>query len=596
MPLRESCRCMSIEAKDLYLANNRVLGDDHGYEIRKSDGSLNIKRFTNTFDWSLDAMKLCEVYEKRMRRKDFAVRYGKYLYTTNVICVTFKYSYKEFNMAGKNVYVRNGYMYRDCPITDGTCVMNGQLIAIQTNVEIKNPLPQEILGQNFTFEDGYYKQIGTIPTIIDKGGLREYLYENGFKCDGIEYVRYKRSSGSSRVGKCLFVNKILYDDMLKWDKCGLDIKPGQQIDLAAWEAYISLPMSSIIDTIDIPLESILVIDDYESDFEDDVISVDIADNHLAAHKERKKISNSIWDGQSLMDSSMFQKYSSKGMLLLRNRFFKSCCFNTNIQRWFADNGITNVSQLNGYTKAKDVSQIKLITTPSSIKYAKFGKVSDWLNTVDPIFGIVKYEKKPFYFDGRMVQVHYQLLNSLQMSYQEVEEFLKPSLDFISGIRSDPAVMRYRLSFPDEEQGEWGSLKSKNEIVYKLLGVNDRFADTKMYHDFRNDLVTSEIRNLKRGHVLVNGNYSTLMGNGLEMLKASIGRFCGESELGIGNVHSKRFEYGKTILCSRSPHVNSGNVLLVNNVCSEDLDKYFNLTTEIVCVNAIGENIQQRLNG
>ena len=37
-------------------------------------------------------------------------------------------------------------------------------------------------------------------------------------------------------------------------------------------------------------------------------------------------------------------------------------------------------------------------------------------------------------------------------------------------------------------------------------------------------------NIRRGHVLVNGNYSTLVGNPLEMLKASIGQFDGESSI------------------------------------------------------------------
>ena len=40
--------------------------------------------------------------------------------------------------------------------------------------------------------------------------LREYFYENGFHIDGIHYVRYKRSAGSSREGKCLFIDERLY--------------------------------------------------------------------------------------------------------------------------------------------------------------------------------------------------------------------------------------------------------------------------------------------------------------------------------------------------------------------------------------------------
>ena len=595
--MSKSYKIMSIEAKDIFSAMHQIGKDDCEYGIRGSDGQISLRKFTNTFDWSLDAIKLAEIYERKMRRHDFAFKAGRYLYTKNVICVTFKYAYKEFNMVGKNTYVRNGYTYRDCTFIDGVDVRDGKLIAIQTNVEVQEPISREILGDYFVYSNGYYEQQGNIKTLMDKAALRNYLYQNGFKCDGVEYVRYKRSSGSSRVGKCLFVNKILADDMKRWDKCGLDIEDGQELDLAAWEAYIALPMSSIIDTMEIPLESILVIDDYESVFDDEVVAVEIEDNHLASSKKTVPVSNSIWDGQSLMDKSLFGAYEDKGMLLLRNRFFKSCCFNTNIQQWFKDNDITSIDQLNGFTLATDISQIKLITTPSSIKYVKFGTIEQWMRNVEPTFGIVKYEKKPHPFYGRLVQAHYQLFNTLQLSYNEMERVLQPSLDYIAAVRGDPAVLRYHIQYPyDDGDGLYSSIDSKNEVVFRMLGINDKFARTKLYYDFRDDLIKGMVRNLKRGHVLVNGNYSTLMGNGMEMLMASIGRFDGQSVIGVGNIHSKRFGYGQTLLASRSPHVTVGNVLLVNNVASACYDTYFNTTNEIVCINAIGENIQQRLNG
>ena len=595
--MAQSYKIMSIEAKDLFGAMHQVGKDDCEYGIRSADGSISLKRFSNAFDWSLDAIKLAEVYYKKTRRQDFSFRVGRHRYTKNVVCVTFNYAYKEFNMAGKNTYVRNGFSYRDCVFKDGVDIRDGKLIAIQTNVEVQEPAPEEILGDYFEYANGYYEQTGNIPTIMDKAELRNYLYQNGFKCDGVEYVRYKRSSGSSRVGKCLFVNKLLADEMHQWDMCGLHVEEGQPIDLASWEAYIALPISSIIDTIEIPLESILVIDDYESTFEEDVVAVEIEDNHLVSARKPVKITNSIWDGQSLMDKSLFGSYEDKGMLLLRNRFFKSCCFNTNIQQWFADNGITSIEQLNGFTLATDVSQIKLITTPSSIKYTKFGTVEDWMRNVSQTFGVVKYEKSPRAFGGRLVQAHYQLFNTLQLTYEEMEHVLKPSLDYIGAIRRDPAVLRYAIQYPfDDGSGEWTSTDSKNEIVFRMLGINDKFSRTKLYYDFRDDLIKGEMRNLKKGHVLVQGNYSTLMGNGFEMLQASIGQFTGEPALGVGNIHSTRFEYGQTLLASRSPHVTMGNVLLTTNVACPAYDKYFNTTDCIVCVNAIGENIQQRLNG
>ena len=558
-----------------------------------------MKKFENAFDWSLDAIKLQEEYRKVTRRKDFYFVEKNKKYTQVVINVKFSYSYKEFNKVGKNTFIRAGYAFRDCEMKDGVCIKDGKLVAIQTNIEIVNPISDELLGDYFTYADGYYTQIAQFPTLLTKSDLRYYLYEHGFVCDGIKYVRYKRSSGSSRVGRCLFVNEVVADRMSRWDKCGLSIEKDADIDLAAFEAYIALPMSSIIDTIEIQPENILVIDDHESVFEDEVVAVEDEGGELVSKKKRVTVKNNIWDGESLLDSSMFGIYQDKGMLLLRNRFFKTCAFNTNIQEWFKDNNITSIDQLNGFTWEKDISEIKLITTPSSVKYLKFGSLTDWLANIDSTFGIVKHEKETHYFDGRMVQCHYQLLNTLSLSYEDTERLLQPSMDYIAQVRKDPDILRYHIAYPFrvvEEEGELNPLKSKNDIVFRLLGINNAFAHTKLYNDFKKDIVKGFMRNIKQGHILLNGNYSTLIGNGLEMLKASIGQFDGSSELGAGNIHSSKFEYGKTILGSRSPHITMGNILLVKNVENEQLDKYFNTTNEILHINAIGENIQQRLNG
>lgn len=597
--MRDGYKILSLEAKDLFGAMNQKGAADPQYRIRNAEGKINLKKFTNALDWSLDSMKLEEVYRRRARNRNFSFSAGRHKYTTNVICVTFRYSYKEFNMAGRNTFIRAGYSFSDCKFTDGACVIGDTLVGIQTNIEVQKPLPKEILGEYFVYKDGCYEQAKNFMTIMDKADLRNYLYENGFKCDGVEYVRYKRSAGSSRVGKCLFVNKMLAADMEKWDKCGLNIQPGQEIDLAAWEAYISLTMSSIIDTVEIPRNSILVIDDYDSVFEDEVVSVEVGgDGMLTSKQKRMKIKNCIWDGESIGDVSLFGRYRNKGMLLLRNQFFKSCVFNCNLQSWFADNNITSVDQLNGFTLADDISQIKLITTPSSIKYAKFGSIETWLRTVGETFGIVKYEKPSKGFHGKLVQAHYQLFNTLHLSYDDVKDLLKDSFDYLSAIKRDPAVLRYEIEYPFDDRNfdENGALKSRNEIVFRLLGVNEEFTKTKLYYDFRDDLLKGKFRGLMQGHILVNGNYSTICGNGLEMLKAAIGTFRGESELGVGNIHSKKFGFGQTILGTRSPHILQGNILLAKNVENENIDKYFNLSSEIVCVNAIGENIQQRLNG
>lgn len=567
--------------------------------------NTNLKRWKNTLDFSLDLMKLRDVaYQHYRNRSSFF--YDKELhkeFTQRVINVDFDLAYKEWNKHG-DIYVRDGYGIADIKEVgkygDITFYKDGICIGVKVgDVSENESVAWDGVPKYFVYDEANHKiKLGkAIPTLMSRSELRYDLYENGFVCNGIEYVRYKRSSGSSRVGKCLFIDKNLYPAMHKWELCGLKINDGDKIDLAAFEAYIALPSSSCIDTLEIRPENILVIDDYESEFEDDVVAVYGEGENFVAKEIRTKIKNSIWDGQSLLDVSMYNEhYADRTMLLLRNRFFKSASFKAKIQDWFRDNGITEVSQLKGYTRATCIEDIKLITTPSSIKYMKFGTIEQWLDNLYPTFGIVKYEKPTKYLDGRMVQCHYQLLNSLQLTRGDIQALLQPNFDYLNLIRKDAAVMRYHLKYPYALADSDEPCLNRDEVVMKVMGMNSKFAETKLYDNFRKELVKSMLKEYRKGHIWISGNYETLIGNGIEMLQATIGTFKGKSVLGVGHIHTKRFEYGKTLLGTRSPHINSGDVLLTTNVANELYDKYLVSSKEVVHINSIGENILQRLQG
>lgn len=603
----------SLDGKDIYISNS--LDPKNGYRLKNKTGNLNLSRFINSLDYSLDLIKMRQVhknlfpvadveqletvfsFDEKGNEYDEVHSRGKE-YSCQVINVTFKYSNKEFNRVRGSYYIRFGYRIDDLEFEDCIAWDDGEIVGVQTGEKVNNPVDAEELPY-FIFKDGMYRAKDNIKTCNNVADIRSDIYENGFVCEGIKYVRFKRSSGSSRVGKCLFINERLYDAMHEWEMCGIQVDEGQDIDLAALEPYIALTLSSIIDTIEIKPENILVVDDYKSVFHERAIATRLIDGQLISKPEDVEISNSIWDGQSLMDRSLFGEYSNKGMLLLRARFFKSCCFNANIQQWFADHGIKKISQLNGYTRAKKIEDVKLITTPSSIKYLKFGTLDQWLDTLETTFGVVKYEKKTHFFDGRMVQTHYQLINTLQMTYEEVERFIKPSLDYARMIKTDPAVLRHQISYQYQSPDDTFYTKavtSKNDIIYRLLGMNDRFAKTKMYRNFCNDLIKSFIKNLRCGHVLVRGNYSTLCGNPIEMLKMAIGQFDGKSIIERNTVHCEMFENGKELLGSRSPHVTIGNILVTKNVIRPEIARYMNPTNEIVYVNSIQENLLERLSG
>lgn len=537
--MKKGYRIISIEAADIY-RQEQENGVAIGYKMPESKSDAYFCLFKIYLDNSLDLIELEKAY-KRICRKKFSFQdKNENEYNLAVINLKFKYTYKS---------------------------QEGNLIKIKD--------------------------------------LRERFYENGFHLDGIRYVRYKRSAGSSREGKCLFIDERLYRHMTKWSECGL--KPRK--DLASWESYRALSLSSIKGTIEIPFDSILFVPDYKSTFTDEVISIEMQDGKLSAEQKSVQITNDIWDGESLLDESLFTgNYADKHMLLLRNKFFKSCAFRTRLQKWFKDKNITLESlKARGFvTLAEDIHQIVMVTTPNSLKYLKFAgglaekNIQKWAAHTDSTFGVVKYDKSTRFFHGKMVQSSYQLINTLSLSQEEVKHLLQPSIDYISLLRRDVDFMRYHFTdaFAREKDGEeehCDGLAERADVIFTLMHKYPYFDETELYANFRDDVVRSLKERLKRGHILLNGTNATLFGNGTELLKYLAGEEM-TSQLKPGKIRCERFGNGAKLLCARSPHITMGNLYCVENALSGGIWDYFDLGENIVCVNAIGENIQQRLNG
>ncbi|MDD4120674.1 MAG: hypothetical protein PHG90_03725 [Clostridia bacterium] len=474
-----------------------------------------------------------------------------------------------------------------------------------------------VINVSFTYT---YKSKGEI---VNLNGLRKELYDKGFYVNGVKYVRYKRSSGSSREGNCLFIREELLEHMREWGECGLVLDNNK---LAAWESYIALTLSTIIGTINIPIDKILFVEDVTSTFIDKVISIEKDDSGvLSAEEKETEISNNIWDGESLLDESVFTgDYEDKHMLLLRNKFFKSCAFRTNLKGWFKDNGINDVEKLKAIgcvTLARKVEDILMVTTPSSLKYLKFVEggltqenIEKWANSVKSEFGVVKFDKRTRYFGGRLVQSNYQMLNTIHLNEKETETFLTPTVEYLKAIKKDSSVLEYHVfesskgekinnsseETEEEEDFEEYGLMRRGQIIFCLYELNRNFARTKLCSGLVNTILKIQKEKAKLGKILLPGTNATIFGNGPELLKRIIGEFdISEPVLKTGQIRCERFNNGEKLLCSRSPHITMGNLYIAENIVDEQRDSiwsYFNLGKNIVCVNAIGDNIQQRLNG
>lgn len=640
LKIGEGINIIQREGKDFVLAKD-------GYKTTFTDkkGKVHRKNIWNaTMDWCFDAVKMNEIKIDKSMSKPFYMHEGKQ-YSDSIISVKFKCSIKEsedinklkeeltmLNIHNKELDInlkelrKNGISMRQCKHKGEyrTNLTDNQKSYIEFyEKQLKVIKQRKIKLQEFKSQKN--------KDIKNTEEIRKQLYKNGFDIidsqgNKIHMVRYKRSSGSSRVGKCLFIREDLYKPMMDWTMMDLCIKEGDEIDLASYEAYISLTLSSMIDTVNIKPENILVLKDEESEINEECMVTEqiLDENGQAILKTTKKnvaIFNKIWDGESLADSSLFgEKYKDKGMLLLRNQLVKTCAFNTNIQKYYKNNNITMDDIKNShyflYTKAQKVEDILLITTPSSLKYCKFGDIENYLNNMSQVWGIVKYDKPTHYFNGELVQTHYQLLNSLNCNKKDVSELLKNTEEYIKFLKNDMAVLRRHLKMEIEQENElteeeilerevegfysedYLNISKDNhtkDMMYTLLTLNDKIRFTNEFIGFQKDIIRAYRDNVRLGHVLIHGNYSVLCGNGMEMLKGSCNKWNIEdgSIIKKGTIYCNNFKEVK-LIGSRSPHPSPSCIFISKNTKYDEIDTYFNSSKQIVHINAIKENNLERL--
>lgn len=445
--------------------------------------------------------------------------------------------------------------------------------------------------------------------ISDVLELREKLYKDGFTVNGNKhYVLYKRSSSKARLGSCLFILKKYHDKMLEWSRMGLTFNKNEECDLASMKAYESLTLSAIAGTLEIKPEQILLINDVTG-YYDSISSVMTLSNGEPQIKTDEHYPNhsDIWDGQSLLDERKFsvdKNGKQKGMMLLRNRFFKSCAFNTKLQKFFQDKYCDEyetkiIQDMCG--NDRKVTDIRLVITPNSLKIFKFqDKLGGrdacykyWLDKLETTFGICKSEKKSHYDTAN--QLSYQMINSMNFSLEDMKELISQEVKYVMALKNDLSVFVKHISDY--------SLSPSREFIANLLAINSDTQYTDLFKVFRTKTIHHYKENLKCGKIKIsNCDYGVLFSNPYEMLRAAVGDKITdtlhhklEGQPHGTEVYCSKFKDGEDLFGFRNPHICAGNCAILKNKKFDEFN-YFNLTANIIIINTYDNDLADRLQG
>lgn len=415
-----------------------------------------------------------------------------------------------------------------------------------------------------------------------------------------ELIHYKmlyRTPGKAKKGSCMFVNDKLYDTARDFLYMGITL-PLENSPIVEMGAYSSLITSSIIGRVQILPEQILVLNDIDAFFHTKVISVETDEKRhcKAVPIDDYTVKNTLFDGQALIDASIFPEWG-EGYILLRHHLCKMAAFHANIQRFMQDyfgdeyETATVTDMFGNKLRAKD---IKLITTDNAMKWLKFD-VSyefwcDYVRANGSLFGIVKTAHQSKL--GEVQRMSYQMINALDMDI--MPQVVQCSMDYIEQLKTNDDVFLNYLRDNTNFSNDY-------EVLVALVEQDREFLRSEYFRDRKRKIIEAYVLNFKNGKIIQNADNLVIVGSPYAMLLHSVGSDALADptftiEENTIQCWTERFDDGEYLAEFRSPFNSKNNMGYVHNVHHEYFDKYFNFGKQIIAINMIGTDFQDRNNG
>lgn len=468
--------------------------------------------------------------------------------------------------------------------------------------------------------------------ITKKSDIRQEIYTNDIIVDGIKYSFFKRGGSKARTAQVIFVKSEYKDMLLNPCLLGLEFEKDKLYDITSKEAYTSLIMSSVIDIIHISRSNILIINDINTEpFKaKQSLTVMKKDGRVVQEEGLYDVINCTTDGQGLMDESIYKEndilnYST--CALLRNDFLKCNACRTKLQKYYEENNIKQVWDM--YRGWIDASKIKLVITPNSCKYLKFKDqfnsekecFLDWLNRIPEEFGIVKTDHIGNY--GYSNRLSYQMINSMDLSKEEVRELMKYELDYIKLLKDNTLVTKdmlrnNRKEYYKNAKSEANKMGyflntlvsssdklSTGDMLSALINRNSNYRFTRDFKIYKDNTIRQYISNLRTGAIRIrNSLYAIMISCPYEMLYAThvennkVKKWLSKEQ----ECYNSYFENDKELISIRNPQINAGNIYYMKNIYREEY-KWFGYQEDgihkhdfVVFVNTNGVDLMNRLQG
>ena len=421
--------------------------------------------------------------------------------------------------------------------------------------------------------------------------------ETGEVISSTNYKYFLSTSASIKKWEIFFVDERYVDELQRRVDNGRD--KTKQFVPAKLAAYRALTMSSSNPVTN--TNKVVVVNDLEVSFKTEVLELDGSQQEepMMRHVKDYDMELNCTDGFGFISREFAQVWAEDLHLdyvpagfITRNAFCKGVLVPFDYKQYAEEVKMYYVEDVWG--DVHDIRDIDIVLTTSMLKlamsYTSYAQYFENCEQNKYTFSVTKYTPKVI--DAERT-TNYQFIQSLELTDEEIYEFIKPTLDEIKNIKgADP---RHTLAYL-----RGVSLTEDTDVVRDdfstALMINGDLIHDGGIRSQVNSMIKKRISDAKKGTIKVCGNYQTITIDPImlcqHMFDEPIQGFLKENE-----IYNKFWvdRGAKEVVALRAPMVSYSNVKIVDVVTSPEIEKWYGHLNGLVILNGC-DTLCARLSG
>lgn len=401
------------------------------------------------------------------------------------------------------------------------------------------------------------------------------LITNGFKLNGYEY-KYLLSKGSKVI-------TFTREDV--WEVLHTKIKNGRGMSVkfipAKMNAYLSLTSTSS-KWVPQP-RKVVVVDDVVNKFTMPYLYV----GEEGIEERCDETTLEATDGSGMISPALMAEWSkhlgygdkiSSGMSI-RNSFVKGMVFPVDFHKFFAERGVEYITDV--YGNQHKVQDVDMIITSSM---HKGWKCYDSMEHYEQCCEANGYQYRICKESHGVTwgKANYQMTIDLDMTDQQIERLLQPTIDWVESLLTDWRSASLYLNGQQQSATSNRTLDS----IGDLLQIDHRFVGDKTIHSIIRSNLQGFREELSRGGFLVDSSYQIIAPDLYQLCEVLAGVEEPKGLLKAGEVYSQyHADLGKKeAVLFRAPQINRFNNARVELADSNELREFYKYCDEVVVLN------------